>query len=195
MNPDSVYSIKMVASMFGGIVVNSHWQRAFVSHTGPSPGMMIYGRKISRAASLLQFMSHYQFKIFFLHIEFITGIHQAWPTGVGAPCNCQVHQPLNPPLFREMLLFRGISSKQEHLMCLEIASCMAANRLPYEESITLSVSTHTPLKCSRVLLSDITPTTDDCEKANTRFHLGDGTPNVRIDSPHRKRVETVRLKH
>ncbi|PRD34065.1 UNVERIFIED_CONTAM: hypothetical protein NCL1_15756 [Trichonephila clavipes] len=29
MNPGSVYSIKMVASMFGGIVVNEHWQRAF----------------------------------------------------------------------------------------------------------------------------------------------------------------------
>ncbi|PRD26679.1 UNVERIFIED_CONTAM: hypothetical protein NCL1_37503 [Trichonephila clavipes] len=31
MNPVSVYSIKMVASVFSGIVVNAHWQRSFVS--------------------------------------------------------------------------------------------------------------------------------------------------------------------
>ncbi|GFW51305.1 hypothetical protein TNCV_3254341 [Trichonephila clavipes] len=30
MNPGSAYSIKMVASVFVGIVVNAHWQRAFV---------------------------------------------------------------------------------------------------------------------------------------------------------------------
>ncbi|GFU30248.1 hypothetical protein TNCV_4116131 [Trichonephila clavipes] len=30
MNPGSVYSMKMVTSVFGRIVVNAHWQRAFV---------------------------------------------------------------------------------------------------------------------------------------------------------------------
>ncbi|GFX83209.1 hypothetical protein TNCV_4988031 [Trichonephila clavipes] len=30
MNPGSDYSIKMAASVFGGIVVTAHWQRAFV---------------------------------------------------------------------------------------------------------------------------------------------------------------------
>ncbi|PRD35527.1 UNVERIFIED_CONTAM: hypothetical protein NCL1_11322 [Trichonephila clavipes] len=29
-NPGSVYSIKRVSSMFGGIEENAHWQRAFV---------------------------------------------------------------------------------------------------------------------------------------------------------------------
>ncbi|GFU53213.1 hypothetical protein TNCV_2952571 [Trichonephila clavipes] len=30
MSPGTVYSTKIVASVFGGIVVNAHWQRAFV---------------------------------------------------------------------------------------------------------------------------------------------------------------------
>ncbi|GFX68371.1 uncharacterized protein TNCV_2817451 [Trichonephila clavipes] len=44
MNPGSVYSIKSVASVFCGIVVNAHWQRACIRyrHTGPSPGMMVW---------------------------------------------------------------------------------------------------------------------------------------------------------
>ncbi|GFY36604.1 hypothetical protein TNCV_28091 [Trichonephila clavipes] len=30
MNPSSVYNIRVIASVFGSIVVNGHWQRAFV---------------------------------------------------------------------------------------------------------------------------------------------------------------------
>ncbi|GFU75527.1 hypothetical protein TNCV_2862431 [Trichonephila clavipes] len=42
MNLSSVYSIKMIAPVFGGIVVKAHWQRAFRHrHTGPSPGVML----------------------------------------------------------------------------------------------------------------------------------------------------------
>ncbi|GFU69200.1 hypothetical protein TNCV_3284781 [Trichonephila clavipes] len=37
INSCSVYSIKIIASVFSGIVVNAHW------HTGHSPGVMVWG--------------------------------------------------------------------------------------------------------------------------------------------------------
>ncbi|GFU69544.1 transposable element Tcb1 transposase [Trichonephila clavipes] len=43
MNPGCVLSTKMVAFVFGGIVVNAHWKRAFFHrHTGPSSGLMVW---------------------------------------------------------------------------------------------------------------------------------------------------------
>ncbi|GFX67127.1 transposable element Tcb1 transposase [Trichonephila clavipes] len=41
--PGSVYSIKMVASVFDGIVVNIQWQCIRHRHTGPTPGIMVRG--------------------------------------------------------------------------------------------------------------------------------------------------------
>ncbi|GFX40212.1 hypothetical protein TNCV_4318471 [Trichonephila clavipes] len=44
MNPGPVYSIKMVTSVFSGIVVNAQWQACIrLRYTGPSPGVMIWG--------------------------------------------------------------------------------------------------------------------------------------------------------
>ncbi|GFT31922.1 hypothetical protein TNCV_3467901 [Trichonephila clavipes] len=40
MNPGSVYSIKTVTSVFGDIVVNIHWQRAYIIVISSSPGVM-----------------------------------------------------------------------------------------------------------------------------------------------------------
>ncbi|GFW23998.1 transposable element Tcb1 transposase [Trichonephila clavipes] len=42
VNSGSIYSTNMVAFVFVGIVVNAHWQHAFVIvHNGVSPGVML----------------------------------------------------------------------------------------------------------------------------------------------------------
>ncbi|GFT46782.1 odorant receptor [Trichonephila clavipes] len=43
MYPGSVYSIKMVASVFGGITVNTLATCIHLRHTGPSPSVMVWG--------------------------------------------------------------------------------------------------------------------------------------------------------